>query len=424
MTKLLRIIITFAIILVVSFIAYPKGLRSLPEAAQVAPSYTITIVGANVAYDGGVISLNNVGLVTSNDDNAEAYIYNLVTGVRTRIGKLPYGFYSRSRGINNLGHVAGYGDERVYGGDYFIFAVLYSGQGLSNLGIGEAAAVNDNDQVVGSDFIWQEGTRTALPTLGGLDSGGSRSSYGVDINNAGYIAGTSHALNGSPHAFLAKGFNITDLGVLGSYPSPTNPDNPYYEYSLARGMNESNQVVGWSTVNEGGDHAFLYSEGMMLDLGTLGGRFSKAFAINNLGQVVGTSDLVLGPHAFLYDQVNGLQDLNEYIPNYPGWRLDQATDINDAGQIAVIAFFNRQNYPVVLTPSPDLLARNLAAVVKTFSLPKGLETSLLTKLRRGPDCRLIDVFLNEVRAQSGKGMTPLQAEQLSYIAKLIRSTCP
>ena len=37
------------------------------------------------------------------------------------------------------------------------------------------------------------------------------------------------------------------------------------------GVNDSGQVVGWSTVGNATRNAFLYSDGQMTDLGTLGG---------------------------------------------------------------------------------------------------------------------------------------------------------
>ena len=52
-------------------------------------------------------------------------------------------------------------------------------------------------------------------------------------------------------------------------------------------------------------HAFLYQNGVMTDLGTLGGAFSQANAINNAGQIVGVFSTVTGSsHAFFYQ--NGI----------------------------------------------------------------------------------------------------------------------
>lgn len=86
---------------------------------------------------------------------------------------------------------------------------------------------------------------------------------------------------------LALEYQLTDLGTLGG----TN--------SSAFSINNAGGIVGSSTLT--GDvtgHAFKYTNGMMTDLGTLGG-MSAAFAINKLGDVSGYSDtLGRGTHAF------------------------------------------------------------------------------------------------------------------------------
>jgi probable HAF family extracellular repeat protein len=65
-------------------------------------------------------------------------------------------------------------------------------------------------------------------------------------------------------------------------------------YSEANGINDAGQVVGSSTINTPNNsflrHAFLWENGKMTDLGTLGGQSSTAISINNAGTVVGQSD--------------------------------------------------------------------------------------------------------------------------------------
>lgn len=53
-------------------------------------------------------------------------------------------------------------------------------------------------------------------------------------------------------------YTVTDLDTLGG------------SNSYATAVNSSGQVVGYAQTGSGDDHAFLYSNGMMTDLGTLG----------------------------------------------------------------------------------------------------------------------------------------------------------
>jgi probable HAF family extracellular repeat protein len=72
----------------------------------------------------------------------------------------------------------------------------------------------------------------------------------------------------------------------------------------------------------------------MRDLGTLGGSFSVAAAINDQGTVVGAASTSSSQmHGFI-DRRGGIVDLNSLIPVNSGFVITNAQDINDCGQIA------------------------------------------------------------------------------------------
>jgi len=123
---------------------------------------------------------------------------------------------------------------------------------------------------------------------------------------------------------------VQDLGTLGG------------SSSIARGINSSGQVVGYSYTSAGEQHAFLYDASAtpkMQDLGTLGGSSSYATGINDSGKVVGYSNTSAGEqHAFLYDRTNGMKDLNDLIPANSGETIYEATAINSDGKIAATGF--------------------------------------------------------------------------------------
>src|SRR5271165_3830387 len=75
-------------------------------------------------------------------------------------------------------------------------------------------------------------------------------------------------------------YAVIDLGTLGG------------SFSLAYAINDKGQVDGFSTIpGDGAIHSFLFENRMMNDLGTLGGPNSQSFAgLNNVPQVPGSSD--------------------------------------------------------------------------------------------------------------------------------------
>ncbi len=146
------------------------------------------------------------------------------------------------------------------------------------------------------------------------------------INASGQVVGKLPTASGF-HAFLYSGGAMIDLGTLGG------------NQSDARGVNASGQVVGWSTLSPGDSstyHAFLYSGGVMMDLGTLGGVNSVANGINDSGQVVGwsqTSQTFNGEtHAFVYGS-GTMFDLG--APGGNDWSYQSVANcINAGGDVA------------------------------------------------------------------------------------------
>ena len=116
----------------------------------------------------------------------------------------------------------------------------------------------------------------------------------------------------------ARGYTITDLGTLGG------------GFAEARAINDVGQVVGLSETAAGEQHAFVWTAaGGMKDLGTLGGTFSRAFAINHLGHVAGVSELPSGERRpFLWTPAGGMQDLGTF-----GGGFGRARGINDLDQV-------------------------------------------------------------------------------------------
>jgi probable HAF family extracellular repeat protein len=152
-----------------------------------------------------------------------------------------------------------------------------------------------------------------------------------------------------------------DLGTL---------DGPSGGTSGADAINDLGQIVG-SSDSMLGTRAAYFSRHGVIGLGTLGG-LSDAHAVNNLGQVVGSSATSDGNHAFITDLQGGpMLDLNTLIPPNSGWvRLSTADGINDAGQIigtGVLPGYEN-DHAYLLTPDDGLPA----ALVTVTHQPPGL----------------------------------------------------
>ena len=148
-----------------------------------------------------------------------------------------------------------------------------------------------------------------------------KSSVQVNPADALSVGATSLPFAGSAALAGAAGqqrSQAVDLGTLGG------------TFSIALAVNDRDEVVGSASLPNFDEHGFLWRNGTMMDLGTLGGSFSRATGINNRGQVVGASSTAGAEiHAFLWRIGGGtLIDLGTL-----GGTFSIATAINDDGVV-------------------------------------------------------------------------------------------
>jgi probable HAF family extracellular repeat protein len=105
--------------------------------------------------------------------------------------------------------------------------------------------------------------------------------------------------------------------------------------AAAQSVNDHDEVVGWSDTNAGVAHAFFWSSGVMIDLGTLGGASSRALSINNARQVVGGAQDVNGVEkAVIWERdIQGMWHITD-LGTLPGGTFAVANDISENGKIA------------------------------------------------------------------------------------------
>jgi probable HAF family extracellular repeat protein len=219
------------------------------------------------------------------------------------------------------------GDSAVYSGGTLTPLGTSSGLGMTIL------SLNDQGDAVGSSttaFYYNHSTQmfTSLGTLGGLYS------YAEGINNSDVVVGYSTiSTNGPYHAFEYVNGQMKDLGALV-------PGGQSY----ADAINSAGYIAGsaYTAQNTVGypEHAVLIDpSGTFHDLGALGtGQLSEGLAINSSNEVVGVSTLTATDftteHAFAY--VNGqMVDLGTL-----GGTYSVANGVNDSGVVVGASYLS------------------------------------------------------------------------------------
>jgi len=195
-------------------------------------------------------------------------------------------------------------------------------------------------------FLWRDGE---MINLG--EQMGALKSRAYDISANGEVVGYRQMEeDGQYMAFLWDPQGVVDLGPIeGGYSSS------------AYGINNKREVVGSGLLTDEGTgetekHAFYWCDGQMHDLGTLPPyENSLAYDINDSSVIVGycSKPSPLLSRAFVW--ADGVMwDLNELIPPDSGVYLQNARDINNAGQIVVRGNDELSNTVAVLLTPIDL----------------------------------------------------------------------
>jgi probable HAF family extracellular repeat protein len=187
------------------------------------------------------------------------------------------GATSSAFGINDRGQIVEQSDMASVGPrSNWHHAFLWQDGKMTDLGALEpdsdttAIAIDGSGWVVGQRdtasgayaILWRDGTMSDPGTLGGRAGAGAAA-----VNDRGRIVGYSQTAAWRGHAVLWDAGGMTDLGGGGA---PTTG-------IVATGIHERGEVVG----------TFLSQDGTITRLGTLGGDYSRATAINEEVPVVG-----------------------------------------------------------------------------------------------------------------------------------------
>jgi len=264
---------------------------------------------------------------------------------------LPGAIWIEATAINNRGDVAGWYRAPRPGVSFEVEeGFLWRDGTVTALGFPTAImnsriwGMNDKGVLVGgvlggNAYTWQDGTWTDLGIAGEARS----------INRSGAIAGIASNFGFNRGFLLANGV-LWDIGM---------PDTRLA--SFAYSVNDKNVVVGTAEVNLIGQrHGYVWQNGTLTDVGTLGGPSSTLLSINSHGYAVGWSfDSAFGLAAVQWEG-----DLSRLF-NAPGTHVANAVNDRGAavGTIDSGAFLYERGVLTRLDQLPEVVAAGWTALV-------------------------------------------------------------
>ncbi len=244
-------------------------------------------------------------------------------------------------------------------------------------------------------FLWDHGKMTDLGTLGGTLAGLGSLDMISGLNNQGDVIGESSFrgdLGCASGGCIVDAFVWTHGRLIDLYHAPKNYD------TLAWAINDKAEIAGGTLIGPT-YQAFLWENGAIKALGTLGDCFSEAHAINNSGVIVGETYACDGSDLRAFRWKNGaMVDLNALIPENSPLELINAFAINSRGEIAGVAVprgvsrseWSAKGHAFVLEPiagEQNGGVSNVAASVTAQQPSESDLTRMLQRIRRAHSLR-------------------------------------
>ncbi len=270
-----------------------------------------TLPGVNLSSGATWVSANGQ-FISGGSDNG---VFDPVTGALTE-GRAVV--WTSDGHIHNLGTLPG-------GTESFGASVNSKGQvvGGSNNTIPDPFSMNGWG-TQSRAVLWQNGTIRDIGTLGGPDAGVLAINERSQIFGVSYINSIPNSDNGpcppnvpAQDTFLWENGTMHHIKSLGG------------TCSIPNRLNNRGQVVGVSFLADNQtEHPFFWDRGVLTDIGTLGGTNGEALDLSDSGLVVGRADLTDGTHhAFVWK--NGVMT---DVGVVPGDLCTNGRAINSRGQ--------------------------------------------------------------------------------------------
>ena len=305
------------------------------SAATAAPAYHLVDLG----LDTSASAINDHGVVAGSTRNGAA-VYRDGAWHGKPAGREAYAI-DDALDLGGYAIDADYREQGLYwpaGGSAVALGLPAGESNLAITGVATGQAVGYSTLADGTSrcVYWSEATGTIALDIGSGDC------YLAGINAAGQMVGRALQDGAAyPTAFIRQDGVVTNLGTLGG------------AYSSAAAINAKGHVAvtAW-LADQGGNviqHVALYDGRKLVDLGGGLGEVAEAFGMNDHDDIVGRFYAAdRSAHPFVC--IDGVMTALDSIVDFGAMKSIQANAIDNAGVIVGTGFLDRRTHAFMLVP--------------------------------------------------------------------------